>query len=212
MNEVQGIEYWKSRPRSDEQKDWTYGEEDWLDGYWKSREHPHRELILHAINNVMPIGSLLEVGCNVGPNLAEIHDIYPSIQLTGIDVNTEAIAEAQRLVPFAKTLVADLKQLPFENKSFDAVLSDAVLLYIEPKKIVPVLDELDRVTRKAMILVERYHRSKRGREVGHVWGRNYPSLLSEIGYSVSEIKLNSTYWPTSLNWQKYGKMYIAVKT
>ena len=42
---------------------------EWVTGYWDSRHHAHRTLLLEKISEFLPIRSILEIGCNCGPNL-----------------------------------------------------------------------------------------------------------------------------------------------
>ena len=48
--------------------DWGKGSNDWIKGYWDSRSHPHRMFLIDTISKYNP-SSILEIGCNCGPNL-----------------------------------------------------------------------------------------------------------------------------------------------
>ena len=65
---------------------------------------------------------------------------------------------------------------------------------------------MDRVCSKGMILVERYADSLEGEIVGHVWGRDYSTLLKNRGFQVTE---SPVLWDSSKNWQTYGKIWVA---
>src|SRR5271166_3162707 len=43
--------------------------------------------------------SVLDVGCNTGALLEQLHSIYPSVQLAGIDINLSAVQTARALLP-----------------------------------------------------------------------------------------------------------------
>lgn len=212
---MQGTEYWKDRPLDDPERDWgaKVRKSNWVEDYLASKTHPHRRLIIEALKT-FEWESLLEVGANCGPNLDLINDHFRDKRLVGIDANRDAVAFAQRAVvrPNVSVVEGDLRTLPYDSESFDAVLSDATLLYVEPRDIVPTLQEMNRVCKKAIILVERYSKDRLGAEVGHVWGRDYETLLKELDYKVESKKITKTQWPTSSNWQKHGRFYLALKS
>lgn len=199
--------YWENRPLADIERDWKETTENWVSDYWASKSHPHRNLILNALTT-FEFTSLGEVGCNAGPNLSRIATAYPSANLKGIDVSPLAIEAAkQYLGTYSNLEVASALRLPWDTQSIDILLYDAVLMYVDPENIKTAMDELARVTRKGVILVERY--SKEDALVGHVWGRDYKTLLEERGFHVQEIAITKESWPTSLNWQKHGRTYVA---
>lgn len=202
---VQDAKYWANRKLHDKEKDWNYDEFNWLEGYIASVEHPHRQQIVDIVREFFPSGSILEIGCNVGPNLLKLQEAFPETQLAGIDVNELALEKARKLLPNPIFKLGNVTSIPFESKSFNLVISDSVLLYVGPKEITQALDEIDRVTTNGIVLVERYAESLEGKVVGHVWGRDYKKLLEQRGFQVEEREL---IWPTSKNWEKYGKLFV----
>ena len=76
----QNNEYWENRLINDPKKDWDE-EGDWIEQYWGSRFHPHRFLMIEKLRRLMPITSLLEVGCNCGPNLWVIGGMFENVRL-----------------------------------------------------------------------------------------------------------------------------------
>ena len=99
----------------------------------------------------------------------------------------------------------------FQNKSFDIVFTDALLIYIGPDKIRKAIEEMLRVTNQALILLEWHSKSNPlGVYVGH-WMRDYATLLKEF---IPENKIRITKLPGGLwggNWQKYGAVIEAIK-
>lgn len=96
--------------------------------------------------------SVLDASCGTGYGI-EILSKAGAATVTGVDISAEAIGEAKsRFGKFAAELVeADLRKLPFEDDSFDAVVSFETIEHMEePQK---ALAELDRVLRPDGILV-----------------------------------------------------------
>lgn len=213
LSKIQDEYYWKNRPLTDKQKDWNYGEENWLEGYSKSINHPHRKLIIDALQKLEPFDSLLEVGCNVGPNLYNIKTRFPNVKLAGIDVNENAIITAQTSPSLSgiRFEIGSAYNIPYPDKSFDIVLSDAVLIYTNPDRIQHTMAELSRVACKGMILVEWYNpNSTLGTLMFGHWARNYQKILEEKNFEVKKIKIKKGTWKTkSGNWETIGYVFVA---
>lgn len=195
----QGYEFWKDRKLDDTHRDWHYDGLNWVSDYLASTEHPHRKIIIETLPMFEPYRSLLEIGCNAGPNLAKIY----GKKLAGIDANADAIAYAKDLLPKADLRVGNMLELPWPDKSFDVLLADAALMYISPEEIGRMMNEIDRVA-KGVLIVDRFNESISGAVTGYVWGRNYPEILRRMGFEVSVKNITKDLWPGSLNWQLHG--------
>lgn len=106
--------------------------------------------------NLKPGDSILDVGCGKGYLLYDLTQVVPGIRVSGIDISKYAIEHAKEEVkPYLRTgLVQDL---PYEDKSFDLVISLTTLhnLYIYDFK--KALQEVERVKKKnSYITVEAY--------------------------------------------------------
>jgi ubiquinone/menaquinone biosynthesis C-methylase UbiE len=204
--------YWAKR-HFRQGDDWGNKENDWVRGYWDSRDHSHRSFLMKRIFKLSP-SSILEIGCNCGPNLYIFAKKFPDAEIRGIDVNPMAVQKGNEWfteegISNVKLLVGkadDLRQ--FKDKSFDVVFTDAVLIYIGPDKIKKVIEEMLRVTRKALIFLEWHCFDSRcnplGVYVGH-WMRDYIALLREFvpESKIKVTKLPKALWPDQ-NWQRWG--------
>lgn len=208
MDTIEGYKYWKDRPKDHDRMDWRNGKDNWIAEYWESRQHPHRALI---IESVIKLGakSLLEVGCNCGPNLYNVWK-YCQIPVAGIDANEDAINEAQGALPVGDLDVGNLLKLPWNDKSWDVVLSDAVLMYIPPEEIEQALAEMARVAKRAIIILDWYDDSTKGIAKDFHWARNYPRLLRKLKFKVTQQCLTEKDWP-SKTWVRNGRLFIAVR-
>ncbi len=209
--EAQTDSYWTKRSLKDTERDWSYGGDTWVEDYLKSVDHPHRVKIVDILIKKFPgMRSLGEIGCNCGPNLKVIHRAFPNVDLFGIDASPEAVKLATKKVTgkHIEIKLGKARKLPWKDKSIDVLLADAVLMYVPPEEIPLVFDEIVRVTKRGGILVERHSESVGGEIAGHVRAYNYTKLLKDRGFVVEEIKITKELWPTSKNWQKYGRIYI----
>ncbi len=195
--------------------------DDWAaDNYWDVRNHPATHFLLKKIEFFSPFSSILEIGCNCGPNLCLIGKKFPDIEARGIDINSRAVQRGNELliqegVLNVKLLVGrayDLKQ--FSDKSFDIVFSKAVLCHIGPSKIKKVLEEMVRVAKRAIILAEYNELSddqddsaNLGIRLGYDWRwkRNYVKLIKQIvpTAEIHLIKIPEEIWGGE-DWGKMG--------
>lgn len=209
MLSVEGAEYWEKRSPKDGRKDWNDAA-DWITGYWNSKNHPHRKKILKALREIA-FESVLELGCNAGPNLAVIKEKFPHVKLSGMDINQSAVDNAHTYLNVIHGMDADIKcgnikeHIPFALH--DIVLVDAVLMYVEPDAIKKVIKEASGLAKKAVILVEWDGDSFLGDLKGFHWARDYQKLLEEQGLRVEKVKLTKEDWPTKI-WYENGYLYI----
>jgi ubiquinone/menaquinone biosynthesis C-methylase UbiE len=109
-----------------------------------------RRLVLPwSLQGFEPTGRVLEVGAGSGAMASELLATHRGIKMTVTDFDPEMVdAAAERLAPFEDRVVvrqADATELPFEDGSFDAVLSWIMLHHtIEWEK---AISEMVRVTR-----------------------------------------------------------------
>ncbi len=84
---------------------------------------------------------LLDVGCGTGHHLRDLQ--ARGFRGAGVDGSEEMLKVARRINPRVDIRAADVEALPFENKSFDWVLSIEVLRYLPDFR--PAVKEMGRV-------------------------------------------------------------------
>jgi ubiquinone/menaquinone biosynthesis C-methylase UbiE len=195
-----------------------YKGRNWAQGYCESIDHPHRQWLITRISSYAPFESILEIGCNTGPNLYLLAKEFPESKFYGMDINQRAIKEGKAWlegegignVALSCGRTDDLKE--FVDKSIDVVFTDAVLMYIGPDKIKKVMRDMIRIARKSLIFNE-YHwedESLKGRGYfyydGH-WVYNFKALFSDYrGTSDLTIsKLPKEVWGGS-GWEEFGSI------
>lgn len=169
--------------------------------YTLSQNHPHRQLILDVLEQLEPFDSLLEVGCNIGQNLARIEKVYPDVQLAGVDVNYGALEKGISLHEAMIFKLGDAVELPFDDESVDILLYDACLMYV--KDIKKAISEAKRVARKAIIILD--WEAEKEILIGHSLARNYEKFFKRV----TKIKITEDIWPNP-KWAKYGQCFVAV--
>lgn len=203
--------------------DWGTCNIDWIESYWDSIYHTHRKYLIDEISEFNPM-SVLEIGCNCGPNLRLLADKFPDAIITGIDINPMAVKKGNEW--FKQNDISNVKLMEgkadnlyqFEDNNFDVAFTDAVLIYIGPDKIKTVIEEMIRVAEKGFILVEwhdfeKQHKDPYGLGVYYngYWKRDYMNLLKQFidERQIHINRINSDMWPDK-NWEKFGGIIKAI--
>jgi SAM-dependent methyltransferase len=143
---------------------------DELHAFWRDPDAQNRpeEYLAHSGRSqflvgfigpyVRPESAILEIGCNVGRNLAHLHDAGYQ-RLTGIEINTDALALLRASYP-DMAASATLINAPVEDAirdipdaSIDLVFTMAVLEHIHPDSEW-LFDDIVRVSRGTVVTIE----------------------------------------------------------
>lgn len=77
---------------------------------------------------------ILEIGCGPGALAGALHRWYPNAEITAVDLDSEFIRFAREHERGVQFMEGDITSLPFEDNSFDVVISNTVSEHIEPSK------------------------------------------------------------------------------
>lgn len=196
--------YWSNRRSG---KDWHGQQRNWIDGYWNSRGHTHRKLLVDTIANYYP-QTVLEIGCASAPNLALLTERLPKAKLVGMDINEHALNRARyefALNPNVTLHYGKADQMGFADKYFDVTFTDAMMIYIGKDKIAEVMGNIDRTTKKAIIFLERHMIGVgwEGYYKDGLWYRDYVALANKF-FPNAEVKLTKITKDVWKEWSEYG--------
>lgn len=141
--------------------------------------------------NLTSNSSLLDVGCAKGFMLYDLTLLIPNITVSGIDISEYAIENAvEEMKPFVS--VANATSLPYEDNSFDVVISINTVHNLEREDCAKALQEIERVSRgKSFITVDAYRNEEEKRRMFD-WNLTAKTIMSveeweiffkEIGYT-----------------------------
>ncbi len=131
----------------------------WDEKYKKTRHYENLADVFKFVPTNPTIGviksyikensSILEVGSGTGELISYIGFAYKNVVTTGIDFSAESVRKSNNFVKefgFSTTFIqSDIKNMPFENESFDIVFGDQVLGHVDDVKL--ALQEIYRVTK-----------------------------------------------------------------
>jgi pseudaminic acid biosynthesis-associated methylase len=132
--------------------------------------------------------SVLEVGCNLGGNLAWLAQRIEPTSLWGVDVNTKALARLHQRLPEVNGIWSRARNLPFRDRLFDLVFTMGVLIH-QPEGTLPrVMAEMVRCSRRYVLCGEYWaeettevpYRDQPGALFKRDYGRLFVELVPEL--------------------------------
>lgn len=186
-------------------------------------EGSERAELIEAIVSEHPFDSLLEVACSCGQNFFTLAPIFPEVKFCGIDRDEHAVNEGKRMFanqPNVSLAITDARDLSmYQDKSFDLVISCAFFLYVWPDDVAPVLQEMFRVAKRKIILMEQHQPHPEGnknyigtyysfkQKVPGYWLRDYKELFARY-VPAEKIKIKKVPAPRFEveQWQSYASL------
>lgn len=135
--------------------------------------------------------SVLDVGCGKGFMLHDMMELIPGITVKGVDISEYAIENAiGDMKPHLQ--VGNAITLPFENNSFDVVISINTVHNLIREECAQALREIERVSRgRGFVTVDAYRNDKE-REFMYAWNLTARTIMhveewkvffEEVGYT-----------------------------
>lgn len=172
--------------------------------------HPRiDEFIKYLPNDGRP--KVLDLGCASGRETDYLGHL--NLDVTGCDISPEFIKLARSIYPDYDFVVADMRQLPFDDKSYDAIWASASFLHI-PKADAPrTISEFSRILRPGGVIYlsvmegnfdglrENKQMNWPARHFSDYKPAELESLLANAGIEVIHHSSNKTSWgPTFLHY------------
>ncbi|MCG2689683.1 methyltransferase domain-containing protein [Candidatus Parcubacteria bacterium] len=133
-----GNDYIERNPTNTQQAN-----EGYLKYYGLSRTSLNQEFLGDLGKNL----KVLEVGCNVGAQLAFLQEMGFN-NLYGIEINQKALVIVKKNLPQVDVIFGSALDIPFKDSFFDLVFTSGVLIHISPKDIKTAQKEIVRVSKK----------------------------------------------------------------
>jgi SAM-dependent methyltransferase len=174
-----GRQYW------DGERQYGYGGYSY-DGRW--RPIAERMAEHYGLTSGMRV---LDVGCGKGYLLYELTQVVPGLEIAGIDISAYGIENAKEEVR-SSLQVGDAAALPFEDKSFDLVISLGTLHNLAIERLWSAVAEIERVGRGGKYIMIESFRNQREKANLLYWQLTCKSFYStedwewlyrKIGYS-----------------------------
>jgi len=135
--------------------------------------------------------SVLDVGCGKGFMMYDFKLLMPDLDIQGIDISEYAIEHVKPEMK-AYVQVADAKELPFENNSYDLVIAINTLHNLPLDECKQAFHEIMRVMRKNGFVMNDAWRNDNEKQAMLNWNLtaltymhvdNWKKLFDEVGYA-----------------------------
>jgi SAM-dependent methyltransferase len=136
------------------------------------------------------LSKVLDVGCAKGFMLHDMQQLIPGIHVEGIDISSYAVENAIESVK-SSLKVADATNLPFEDKSFDLVISINTIHNLVVNELAKALREIERVSKKNSFITVDAYRNDEEKELMYAWNltaktimhvEEWKKFFNEVGY------------------------------
>lgn len=143
-----GYDYW------DGERKYGYGGYKY-DGRWRSVAEKIAEYY-----NLKPNQRVLDVGCGKAYLLYELTQVVPGLIVNGIDISEYGLKNAKEEIK-DRLQIANATKLPFEDNSFDLVISLTTLHNLKVFELKEAVKEIERVSKgNSYIMVESYRNDR----------------------------------------------------
>ncbi|PIV00992.1 hypothetical protein COS54_01870 [Candidatus Shapirobacteria bacterium CG03_land_8_20_14_0_80_39_12] len=157
-----------------------------------------RARIIFANLDINGNEKILEIGCGRGFYLKTLKEVWPKLEVTGIDLNLEYLKKAEEFVGELKVnlRVADATKLPFEDKTFDRIIATEILEHIPDDQ--KAIAEIYRVLKPGgMVMIT-------------VPNINYPFLWDPLNWTLERFfrtHIPSNVWWLAGIWADHVRLY-----
>jgi pseudaminic acid biosynthesis-associated methylase len=142
--------------------------------------------MLEGPGTLKELGSVLEVGANVGINLIGLRSLLgPTARLSAVEPNPLACAELRTNTELGleQIVESDAYAIPLPDASFDLTFTNGVLIHVPPDRLPDAMREIVRVSRRFVLCSEYFSHVPveipyRG-ESGLLWKRDFGSAYLE---------------------------------
>jgi spore coat polysaccharide biosynthesis protein SpsF len=111
-----------------------------------------------VIAKTVKVGSVLEMGANVGMNLRALSPLLPTASLHAIEINEQA-ANVLRSLPFVSSVMNGSMLDYVVKEQFDFVFTKGVLIHLAPEMLPMVYDKMVEASARYVMVAEYYNPS-----------------------------------------------------
>ena len=160
------------------------------DGSWKPVAS---DLVLNY--NLTNSSSVLQLNCEKGYLLSEIHQLIPKANVLGLETSKYAIDNSNSYFK-SRIIKWDGLNIPFENKTFDLIICIGYIYTLNLSGITEILTEINRVSKKSSFINLATYNNAQDLEIFKNWSLLGTTVLKKNEWEKVLSKNNYTgdYW------------------
>ena len=110
-----------------------------------------------VLEKTRDIGSILELGPNIGLNIAALKHLMPKTELSGVEINEKAALELKEKIPGIDLHLMSILDFQPGQRKWDLVFTKGVLIHINPDKLSKVYDLMYNCSSRYILICEYYN-------------------------------------------------------
>ena len=127
--------------------------------------------------NLDSSSSVLDVGCAKGFMLYDLKKNIPGIKVNGMDISEYAIENSLKEIK-EDLIVGNATNLPYEDNSFDVVISINTVHNLDIENCAKALKEIQRVSKKHSFITVDAYRNDKEKESMYAWNLTAKTIMS----------------------------------
>ena len=156
----------------DGERKYGYGGFNYNEKYWKNVIPDFIDF--YSLNND---SSILDIGCGKGFMIYDFLKYLPEINIKGIDISEYAIKNCKEEVK-DNLIIGDAKNLPFDDNSFDLVISIVSIHNLGINDCSKSLSEINRVSKKNSFITVDAYKTEEEKQLMHDWNLTALTIMS----------------------------------
>ena len=121
--------------------------------------------------------SILDVGCAKGFMIYDFLRLIPELRIEGIDISDYAIQNCKKEISHLLK-VSDAKNLPYEDNSFDYVISINTIHNLPEDECINAIKEIKRVSKKSSFITVDAFNNEEEKERMYKWNLTAKTIMS----------------------------------
>ena len=139
------------------------------------------------------IGSILELGCNVGRNIDFLNEVLPEAKKSIVEISKPAFDYVKSEYELHNAFNGSIENAVFDE-TFDLVFTSGVLIHINPDNLLQVMGSMYDFSQKYILIAEYFNRTPVmieyqnqkdklfKRDFGRLFVENFPVKLVDYGF------------------------------
>lgn len=156
-----------------------------------------RALLDRFASRVRGVGPACDMGCGPGHVARYLHE--RGVEVCGVDLSAEMVAQARRLVQGVEFRQGDMMQLEVPDETWAGIATFYSLIHVPRRDMARALGELRRVLRLGGVLLVAFHIGDETVHLDELWGRKVcvdffvfrsdemAALLRAAGFEIEDV-------------------------
>ncbi len=112
-----------------------------------------------ALSRCQSVESVIEFGANIGLNLKVLELLFPSLEVSALEINGDAVKELQKFIPPESVYHSSILDFQPQGKTWELSVVKGVLIHINPDELDGVYETIVNASSRYILIGEYYNPS-----------------------------------------------------